>query len=352
MKKLQIKRALNQKETAVFFHQLAILLSAGIPLLNCFDILKNDEKTPHIKHLISTIQIQIETGQTLSQCLRVHSQSFEHFTCQLIEFGEYTGTVDDILMQIAKYYEKSLALKSKIKNALFYPCITLCIAFLICIVLLVIVIPRFAELFQTIHCPLPLLTRILLSISHEMSHAQFWFYLFLGISMMAIQIYSLPNHRVSNLRDFLLLQVPFLSAFIKKDIMSKFAYYLFIAFNAGIPIPEALTLIAKSLKNTLYSHAVSQLTVHIMNGQQLYQSMHNVNVFSTFMINMVKIGEESGQLAVLLEKISMIYEEECHRILTQFTVLLEPLILIILGFLIGGIIVAMYLPIFQLGTVM
>ena len=344
-----VKKSINTFAIAVFFRQFATLLAAGIPLLLCCDILEKSQASLPLRLLIRTIKRDIMSGRSLSFCIAQHSRYFNELLCQLIRIGEHTGRLDLTLTMIAVHLEKNLAFQQRIKQALFYPSIVLFVGLSITLSMFIFVIPRFAELFKTSSLPLPILTRWIFYLAEHLLQ----YMLTLGIVIFFV-IFILHQLKLSaKLKQSLqqrLLALPFIRTIRQKILLARFSKNLAITFSAGIPIIEGLKLSAKTCADSGFSHTITQLRQQIAGGMQLHHAMTGSPIFPALMVQMVKIGEQSGMLAAMLEKLADFYEADLEQIFSRLGHLVEPLIMIILGVLIGGLVIGMYLPIFKLGN--
>lgn len=338
-------------DIALFFRQLAALITAGIPIVQSCEILRKSQKNRPLQQVIATIKINMEAGNALSWCLSQFPRYFDSLICHLIQTGEQSGTLPITLDRIALHKENLLSIKNKIKQALFYPTIVLLVALVVSITMLTVVIPRFAELFQSMHSSLPIFTLGVIHLS-ELIRTYDWLTLFPLLAILLLIYYS---HHSASFRcsiERLILQTPYFGHIYAKIILTRFCRTLATTFAAGIPISESLKTIAYTNGSNFYAQTILKLQVQIAKGQQLHQAMHRQLFFPPMLVQMVKIGEESGTLERMLEKIASIYEADVTYFISNCGHLLEPLIIAILGVLIGGLVIAMYLPIFKLGTVM
>jgi type IV pilus assembly protein PilC len=335
-----------------FFRQLAVLISAGVPIVQSLIILSQSHHHAEFQKIITSIQIDLEAGKALAASVRPFPRCFDKLTCQLIQIGEETGTLNLMLKRIADYKENLLFLKKKFIQSLFYPGIILATALLVSFIMLTWVVPRFAELFQSMHGKLPALTLFIIYLSDLIRHHG-WFIFFIPSIVVIIVFKQL--HSSSHLRqqsDYLILKIPIIGPILTKVILARFARSLAIALSSGMPIIEALKIIATITLNLFYERAILFLQTEIEKGQQLNKSMQKNTAFPIMMIQMIKMGEESGMLEEMLDKLANIYESDVDHLITNLMQALEPLIMIILGVLIGVLVIAMYLPIFKLGTLM
>lgn len=335
----------------IFFRQLSTLFNSGIPLMESCDLLLKSEENSQLRIIILTLKLNIASGKRISAGFRQFPKYFDAVTCQLIQAGEESGTFAKMLNRIATSKEKTYLLQNKIKQALFYPTIISIFAIIITLLMLVFIIPRFAEVFQQRNEPLPWLTLLVIKISDFIR--QCGWLIVLGL----IILFGLFNRYKDTLGfklyfDQLIIKMPFMNRFFQKIMMSHFARDLSILFSAGIPIVESVKMIAPTSKNIVYQKAILFLYSEINKGEPLHLAMQNHILFPTLLVQMIKIGEESGALEHLLEKTSDLYDAEIDQIIGKLNQSLEPLIMTFLGALIGGLVIAMYLPIFKLGTML
>jgi len=335
---------------SLFFRQLATLLIAGIPIAAAIHVLHQNAKELALSFMLKTVKEDIDAGNHLTFSLQKFPQNFDTMTCSLIHAGEKTGTLDIMLERIANHKEKRSHLKNKIKQALFYPIIIVTVALVVTIIMLTFVVPRFAELFHNMHSSLPLFTLMVIQLANFMQHSIG--ILFLISTIVGGLIYSARHKpQVKFAIDRLLLNIPVFGTLLQKFILAGFARSLATVFAAGIPITEALNILIHSTGSALYAKAIQNLYLDISVGKQLYFAMQTCKLFPTMMLQMIQIGEESGTLEKMLTKIAEFYEADLDHIIGNLSKLMEPLIMIILGVVIGGLVIAMYLPIFKLGAV-
>ncbi|MCD6038803.1 MAG: type secretion system family protein [Gammaproteobacteria bacterium] len=337
-------------DKALFFRQLSVLMIAGIPIIQSCEILGKNQKNKTLQYLITIIKINMESGHQLSWCLSQFPQYFDLLTCHLIQIGEQSGTLSLALDRIALHKEKRLSIKNKVKQALLYPAIVTVVALIISLIMLTLVIPRFAELFQSMHCSLPTFTLTIIHLSKWIQKE--YGLIFLILLAFFFLVYYFHNSPLLRWRiELILLRTPYLGPVYMKTILARFCCTLATTFAAGLSISDSLKSIAHANSSAVYAQAILKLQTHIKKGQQLHQAMQKQVFFPNLLVQMVKIGEESGMLEKMLEKITNIYEADIDSWLLHCNRLLEPLIILILGVLIGGLVIAMYLPIFKLGTV-
>jgi len=334
-----------------FFRQLATLLAASVPIVQSLIILHKMNDHLIFQKMMTTIKHDLESGKCLSFSLKKFQCYIDNITCQLIHVGEQSGTLTTILKRIATQKEHHFHLKKQVIQSLIYPTIILTLAISVSIIMLTFVVPRFAELFKTMHGTLPILTLAVIALSHFMHKYSGIFFLLIGSLLLCFK-YINQLTPVKKRMDRFILTLPFIGIFLSKMILARFARYLAISLNAGLPLAQALKILENICGNLHYEEIISTLRTDIAKGQQLHQSMKNYFHFPAMMIQMIKVGEESGKLDEMLEKIAEIYEFDINHLITNITHTVEPLIMIILGVLIGGLVIAMYLPIFKLGTLM
>lgn len=337
-------------DITIFFRQLSTLISASVPIIQSLEILRHAQEKLLFQKLIYSIKNEIESGKTLTNALRKFPRYFDDLTCHLIHAGEQSGTLDTMLKRIAHYKEKSLTLKNRIKQALFYPSIISFVAIAVTIIMLTFVVPRFADLFQSMHSHLPAFTLFIVGLSNLLRENSFLFLIPI-IACIIVMYYFKTSREFKNYIDHILLKIPILNTLIQKIILARLTRSLATTYAAGVPITQALKTIAHLSSNHDYTQAIIGLQTQVASGQQLHTAMRMNILFPIMPIQMIKIGEESGTLEHMLEKIADIYESDIEHWVANLSHLLEPLIMIILGVLIGGLVIAMYLPIFKLGTV-
>jgi type IV pilus assembly protein PilC len=344
-------KAIVPKDIAIFSRQLATMMSAGVPLVQAFEIVGRGHENPKMQNLILSIKSDIETGTTLSESLRKHPQEFDPLFCNLVDAGEKGGILESLLHKIATYKEKTEALKAKVKKAMFYPMAVMVVAFIITAILLIYVIPQFEELFKGFGADLPALTLFVMELS---TLFQDWWYLIFGGIFAFVMVFKQAKLRSETFRRFLdrlVLKLPVIGVIQEKSIIARFARTLSTMFAAGVPLVESLDSVAGAAGNSVYGDAVLRIRDDISSGTQLNQSMKSTGVFPSMVVQMVAIGEESGSLDQMLGKVADFYEEEVDALVDGLSSLLEPMIMAFLGVVIGGLVIAMYLPIFQMGNV-
>ncbi|MDO8351118.1 MAG: type II secretion system F family protein [Gallionella sp.] len=344
-------KAINEKDIALFTRQLATMLRAGVPLLQAFDIVGKGHNNPSVSKLLYTIKTDIETGSSLQQAFKKHPLYFDDLYCNLIGAGEAAGILDSLLDRLASYKEKILAIKSKIKAALFYPISILVVAFIITAVIMIFVIPAFKELFAGFGADLPAPTLFIMSISDFF--VTYWWAIFGGIGggFYTFFYFWKRSKPMQAVMDRVLLKVPVFGELVRKATIARWTRTLATMFAAGVPLVEALNSVAGAAGNAVYFQATKNIQREVSTGNSLTVSMQNTEVFPSMVIQMVSIGEEAGSLDAMLSKVADFYEAEVDDAVEALSSLMEPIIMVVLGTLIGGMVVAMYLPIFKMGQV-
>jgi type IV pilus assembly protein PilC len=345
-----MKRKITAKDVSIFTRQLATMLVAGIPIAQAFDIVGKGHENPSMAELINTVKNDIESGTNLTTALSKHPLYFDALYCNLVQAGEAAGILDDILDKIATYKEKIEAIKGKIKSALFYPTAVVVVAFVITTILLVYVIPQFESLFKGFGADLPALTKFVIELSEFFQET--WWMMFAGIgggAYMFAYTYKRSN-KMQHAADKLLLKAPIIGEIIKKATIARFCRTLATMFAAGVPLVEALDSVAGAAGNRLYYEGTMDIKSDVSTGMQLQVAMNSTGLFPNMVVQMVAIGEESGELDTMLSKVADFYEAEVDDAVEGLSSLLEPIIMAILGVLIGGLVIAMYLPIFKMAS--
>jgi type IV pilus assembly protein PilC len=339
------------KDISIFARQLATMMSSGVPLVQSFEIMAKGADNPTLQNLINTIKSDVEGGATMADAFSKHPKYFDDLTCNLIHAGEQAGILESLLDKIATYKEKTEALKSKIKKALFYPVAVIVVAFIITAILLIFVIPQFESLFKGFGADLPALTLFVVELS-EFFQAQ-WYVIFGGLGLVAYGFMQ-ARQRSKAFREMLekvSLSIPVIGDLLTKAAIARFSRTLSTMFAAGVPLVEAMESVAGAVGNVVYREAVLQMRDEVSTGTSLTASMQQANVFPNMVTQMASIGEEAGSLDAMLGKVADFYEMEVDDAVDALSSLLEPLIMAVLGVLIGGLVVAMYLPIFKMGAV-
>jgi type IV pilus assembly protein PilC len=344
-------KKITEKDVTLFTRQLATMLKAGVPLLQVFDIVGKGNNNPSVTKLLADIKSDVETGSSLSQAFRKYPLYFDSLFCNLIGAGEQAGILDSLLDRLASYKEKIMAIKSKIKSALIYPISIIVVAFVITAVIMIFVVPAFKELFSSFGADLPAPTLVVMAISD--TFVAYWWLIFSAIGGGLWFFFYTWKRSVNmqNTMDRLLLKLPIFGELIKKATIARFSRTLATMFAAGVPLVEALESVAGASGNRVYYLATQNIQKEISTGTSLTVAMDNTNVFPNMVIQMVAIGEESGALDEMLAKVAEFYEADVDDAVAGISSLMEPVIMVVLGVLIGGLVIAMYLPIFKMGEV-
>jgi len=353
VKKQSFKRGgrITEKDITLFTRQLATMMKAGVPLLQAFDIVGKGASNQAVAKLLMDVKADVETGSSLNQAFRKYPLHFDSLFCNLVGAGEAAGILDSLLDRLATYKEKILAIKSKIKAALFYPVAVIVVAIVITAVIMIFVIPAFKEVFKSFGADLPAPTLMVIAMSDFMVANWYLVFGILGGSLYGFFFMWKRSEKMQAVMDRLLLRLPIFGDIIRKATMARWARTLSTMFAAGVPLVEALDSVAGASGNYVYYMATKQIQSEVSTGTNLTVSMQNTNVFPNMVIQMVSIGEESGQLDAMLSKVADFFEAEVDDAVEAMSSLMEPIIMVVLGTLIGGMVVAMYLPIFKLGAV-
>ncbi len=344
-------RSIKQKDIAIFTRQLSTMMKAGVPLLQAFDIVGRGSTNPRMTKLLNDIRTDVETGTSLSASFRKHPMYFDALYCNLVEAGEAGGILEALLDRLAIYQEKTLAIKSKIKSALMYPIAVVVVALVVLTVIMIFVIPSFEEVFKSFGGELPAPTLFVIFLSKFF--VQWWWLIFglLGGGLYFFFESWKRSEKMQMFMDRLLLRIPVFGDLINKSVIARWTRTLSTMFAAGVPLVEALDSVGGASGNMVYQLATEQIQREVSTGSALTTSMTATGVFPTMVLQMAAIGEESGSLDHMLAKCAEFYEEEVDEMVKGLSSLMEPFIIVILGTLIGGIVVSMYLPIFKLGAV-
>ena len=345
------QRSITEKDIAIFARQLATMLKAGVPLLQAFDIVARGYSNPAVSRLLWDVRAHVETGSSLSQSLRRYPAHFDALFCNLVAAGEQAGILDDVLSRLATYKEKTLAIKGKIRAALFYPAAILIVAFVVTAAIMIWVVPAFKNVFESFGAELPLPTQVVIWLSDRF--VDYW-YLIIGCislgSMMFVRAWK-RSAAMQASTDRFMLRLPLLGEIVRKAIIARWTRTLSTMFSAGVPLVESLESVGGASGNVVYVEATRRISTSVKSGTSLTMAMQNTHIFPPMVTQMVAIGEESGALDQMLHKVAEIYEDEVDVAVASLSSLMEPIIMVILGGLIGGLVVAMYLPIFKLGSV-
>lgn len=341
----------TDKDVTLFTRQLATMMKSGVPLLQAFDIVGKGHSNPAVAKLLGDIKADVETGSSLSQAFRKYPLYFDALYCNLVGAGEQAGILDSLLDRLASYKEKILGIKSKIKSALFYPVSIIVVAFVITAVIMIFVIPAFKELFSSFGADLPTPTLVVMAMSDFF--VSYWWAIFgtIGGAVWFFFYTWKRSEKMQAVMDRLLLKLPVFGNLIKIATIARFARTLSTMFAAGVPLVEALDSVAGASGNRVYYDATKKIQSEISTGTSLTVAMQNAEVFPNMVLQMTAIGEESGALDSMLSKVADFYEAEVDDAVDALSSLMEPMIMVVLGVLIGGLVIAMYLPIFKMGQV-
>ncbi|WP_343349097.1 type II secretion system F family protein [Pseudomonas sediminis] len=344
-------KKIKPMDIALFTRQMATMMKAGVPLLQSFDIIAEGFDNPNMRKLIDEIKQEVAAGNSFATSLRKKPMYFDDLYCNLVDSGEQSGALETLLDRVATYKEKTEALKAKIKKAMTYPIAVVVVAVIVTAILLIKVVPQFESVFEGFGAQLPAFTMVVVNLSRWL---QEWWFLVLFAIFISIYSFGQAYKRSEKFRDSLdraLLKAPIVGPILYKAVVARFARTLATTFAAGVPLVDALDSVAGATGNVVFRNAVNRIKNDVSSGTQLNFSMRNTGIFPTMAVQMTAIGEEAGSLDEMLDKTASYYEEEVDNAVDNLTTLMEPLIMSVLGVLVGGLIIAMYLPIFQLGSV-
>lgn len=342
-------KAITEKDITLFTRQLATMLKSGVPLLQSFDIVGKGHSNPSVARMLMDIKTEVETGSSLEMAFRKYPLQFDDLFCNLIGAGEAAGILDNLLDKIATYKEKILAIKSKIKSALFYPISIIVIAFVITAVIMIFVIPAFKELFKSFGADLPTPTLVIMGISDWF--VTWWWAIFsiIGGGLYTFFYFWKRNKKMQRTMDIIMLKLPIFGDLIRKATIARWTRTLATMFAAGVPLVESLDSVAGAAGNAVYYEATKKIQREVSAGNSLTSAMQNTGVFPNMVLQMMAIGEESGAIDSMLNKVADFFEAEVDDAVDALASLMEPVIMVVLGTLIGGMVIAMYLPIFKMG---
>lgn len=344
-------KKISEKDIALFTRQLATMMKAGVPLLQSFDIVAKGHANPSVAKLVQDIRSDVETGTSLNQAFRKFPLYFDPLFCNLVAAGEQAGILEDLLARLATYKEKTIAIKGKIKSAMFYPVSILVVAFVVTAVIMIWVVPAFKDVFKSFGADLPAPTLMVMAMSDFF--VANWYFIFGGLFGTLYLFFQAwrRSPKVQRFMDRLLLKLPIFGEVIRKATIARWTRTLATMFAAGVPLVESLDSVGGASGNIVYLDATKKIQGEVSTGTSLTTAMQNAAVFPNMATQMVSIGEESGSLDAMLGKVADFYEQEVNDAVESLSSLMEPLIMVILGVLIGGLVIAMYLPIFKLGAV-
>lgn len=338
-------------DITLFSRQMATMIQAGIPLIQAFDIVEKGQANQRMKKLIQEVKVDVESGTTLAEALRKFPIYFNDLFCNLVEAGEKSGSLDILLDKVATYKEKTETIKKKIKKAMTYPMAVLAIAFIVSAGLLMFVVPQFESLFKGFGAQLPALTMGVIQLSRTFE--RYWYIIFGTIFGLIYWFNYTRSHSpaFASKIDQVMLKIPVVGTILEQAAIARFSRTLSITFAAGLPLIEALKAVGGATGNIIFAKATEKISEEVSSGLQLYMAMEHTTLFPSMVVQMVAIGEESGKLEQMLGKVADFYEEGVDNAVDSLSSLLEPMIMAILGILVGGLVIAMYLPIFKLGSV-
>jgi type IV pilus assembly protein PilC len=350
-RRMRSGKRITPKDLSIFTRQLATMMKAGVPLLQSFDIVGRGNANPSVTKLLNDIRMDVETGTSLSSAFRKYPMYFDNLYCNLVEAGEAAGILEALLDRLAVYMEKTEAIKSKIKSALMYPTAVIVVAFVVVAVIMIFVIPAFKQVFTSFGAELPAPTLFVMAVSEYF--VQYWWLIFgvIGFGGYFFMQAWKRNEKMQKFMDRLLLKIPIFGTLIEKSCIARWTRTLATMFAAGVPLVEALDSVGGASGNSLYADATVKIQQEVSTGTSLTAAMTNVNLFPSMVIQMTAIGEESGSIDHMLGKAADFYESEVDDMVAGLSSLMEPIIIVVLGTIIGGIVVSMYLPIFKLGAV-
>src|ERR1700734_1533233 len=338
-------------DIAVFARQLATMMAAGIPMVQAFEIIGNGHEKPAVQKLILDVKSSIEAGSTLHESLAKHPLYFDDLFVNLVHAGEQAGALETLLDKIATYKEKTEALKKKVKKALFYPAAVLVVAVIVTVILLIFVIPQFEELFKGFGADLPAFTQMVINLSKALQSDGIFIAAVVFGGFWTFFYFKKRSRKMREWLDRISLKVPIIGPILNKSAIARYARTLSTMFAAGVPLVEALESVSGACGNIVYEDAVMRMRDEVATGQRLQRAMENTGLFPNMVVQMIAVGEESGALDTMSGKVATFYEEDVDAAVDSMSSLLEPLIMAVLGVLVGGLVIAMYLPIFKLGAV-
>lgn len=347
----EMKKSIKALDIAIFVRQLATMMKAGVPLTQSFEIVADSLENPSMKELVLKIKADIEAGSNFATALRKHPKYFDDLFCSLVESGEQSGALETMLERVATYKEKSELLKAKIKKAMKYPIAVIIVAIIVTAILLIKVVPVFADMFAGFGADLPAFTQFVVNMSNWMVKYYLLFFVVLAILAVSFTQAKLRSQKFRNFLDKLALKLPIFGDIVYKSIIARFCRTLSTSFAAGVPLIDALDSTSGATNNIVFYEATQRIKEDVATGQQMQFAIRSTNLFPSMVIQMVGIGEEAGSLEEMLDKAATFYENEVDNAVDGLTSLMEPMIMAFLGIVIGGLVVAMYLPIFMMGDV-
>ena len=344
-------KTITPREIAIFSRQLATMMAAGVPMVQGFDIVAGGQSNPRMKDMLTDIKMEIEGGSSLAESLAKYPVQFDELYRNLVKAGESAGVLDTVLDTIATYQENIETIKGKIKKAMFYPAMVLAVAVAVSAILLIFVIPQFENVFKNFKADLPAFTQMLVSLSRWMVSYWWMLILIIGGSIFGLIFLHKRSEKFAHLMGRMVLKIPIVGEILRQSAMARFARTLGVTFKAGVPLVEALDSVAGATGSVVYNEAVKRIREDVSVGHQLQLAIRQTNLFPNMVVQMVAIGEEAGALDKMLFKIAEFYEQEVNNAVDALSSLLEPFIMVIIGVIVGGMVIGMYLPIFKLGAV-
>jgi type IV pilus assembly protein PilC len=344
-------KRIKPMDIALFTRQMATMMRAGVPLLQSFDIIGEGFENPNMRKLVDEVKQEVAAGNSFASSLRKKPEYFDELYCNLVDAGEQAGALETLLDRVATYKEKTEALKAKIKKAMTYPIAVVLVAIVVSGILLIKVVPQFQSIFEGFGAELPAFTVMVINLSNVV---QEWYLLLIAAFIAAIFAFKNAHKKSQKFRDTIdryILKIPVIGAILYKSAVARFARTLATTFAAGVPLVEALDSVAGATGNVIFKNAVMRVKQDVQTGMQLNFSMRSTGIFPAMAIQMTAIGEESGSLDDMLDRVATIYEAEVDNMVDSLTSLMEPMIMAVLGVIVGGLVIAMYLPIFKLGSV-
>lgn len=345
-------KRISPRDIAMFSRQLATMMKAGVPLVSSFDVIAGGVNNPRMRTLVLDLKAEVEGGSSLSEAIAKHPKHFDTLYVNLVRAGESAGVLDDILDTIATYKERIESLKGKIKKALYYPIVVIAVAIIVSAILLIFVVPQFQDIFRSYGADLPAFTQMVVNASESVRTHGWWYLMIVIAAVIGIIMAKKRSRRFAKLLDRASLRLPVVGNILHQAAIARFARTLAITFRAGVPLVEALETVAGATGNVVYEEAVMKMREDVSTGHQLQLAMRQTKLFPHMVVQMTGIGEESGALDDMLTKVAEYYEEEVNNAVDALSSLLEPFVIILIGVLVGGMVVAMYLPIFKLAAVM
>lgn len=351
-KRSSVGRRITSQEISIFSRQLATMMQSGVPVVQGFDIIAGGSANPRMQRMLTEIKMDIEGGSTLAEAMGKFPVQFDELYINLVKAGEAAGVLDTILDTIATYKENIETLKGKIKKALYYPTVVIAVAFLVSCVLLIFVVPQFQSIFSSFGADLPAFTKMLVNLSEFMQSYWWLVAAIIGGAIYGASEAKKRSRKFAHFLDRMVLKLPVIGQIMHHSAIARFARTLSLTFKAGVPLVEALETVSGATGNVVYNEAIKRVKEDVAVGHQLQLAMKQVNIFPHMVVQMTAIGEESGALDTMLLKVAEFYEQEVNNAVDALASLLEPFIMVIIGVIVGGMVIGMYLPIFKLASVM